>query len=220
MIASKEEVLNELNKFTGDTKAFDAFTANMDIFKCRWFIAENLRDIPIEEILSIVSEKVIKRKRKWYKTKTPDFEDFFRMACISEIKNTWRSKNKKSMKKDEGSEIIESKIIDISNENELYQEKNEIFCDDFIQMLEKEKPDFDGEEFANICYNQLNQEFDKTVFLYMNEGKKENEIAKELEVDVKEIYKSNKRIKRIVRPLLEANLDIKITRNNKVVFSL
>ncbi|MEW6654572.1 MAG: hypothetical protein AB1394_14060 [Bacteroidota bacterium] len=151
-----------------------------------YFYCDTIRTATANDVVNEVITKVITGKRKWDKKKFPKIDYFLRIAILSYIRNeakrkdiTSRSQTINDDKYDwEADPYYTRKCIEEDYKNKLFANETNLLIDRFIKEFEKD----------NLVV--------KILKLYLTGVESQIEIAQKLNVDIKEIYKALKRIRR------------------------
>lgn len=141
--ASREEVITELEKLI--KKKYVVIYGIIDRFIYSRTGNNNVNGYTAKDIVSIacwkfIDEKIPHKRRRWNKTKYPDFEKAFMNACFSLISNEIKKFHRDNREKDYKME--ETKIKD--NNDEMDEEKFE-FSKELEDNMETSETDFDDE---------------------------------------------------------------------------
>lgn len=151
-----------------------------------YFYCDSIRTATANDVVSEVFTKVLTGKRKWDKNKFPQIDNFLRMAILSYIRNEAKRKDVVSK-----SETLNNEEYDWEGDPSYYRKcieedlRNKLFPAESKLLIEKFIKEFNKDELAV-----------KILCLVLKGIDSQIEIAKRLNVDIKEVYKAYKRIRR------------------------
>ena len=151
-----------------------------------YFYCDNIKSATANDVVSEVITKVLAGKRKWDKNKFPQIDNFLRMAILSYIRN--EAKRKDIVSK---SETINNDEYDWEGDPGYYRKcieedfRNKLFAAESNLLIENFIGNFNKDELAV-----------KILRLALAGIDQQTEIAKHLNIDIKEVYKAFKRIRR------------------------
>lgn len=187
-VATKEEVVEALE---AAYKQIPNFNKRLLFFTLKWvkiyFSSPMIRDLTIEDVVQTALTKILTLERKWKKNHFPDIADFIRFAIISFIRNEQKRKEKLTFEDvyDDSSESKEKNFEDLVKQ---------IFTEDIADSYFRET----FEEFYTRCENLLQDDiYASFVFEERMSGIKSNiKIAENLKIEVQDVEKALKRIRR------------------------
>lgn len=174
-------------------KGFHKRLLNYTFGKIRlYFHSNTFRNNDADDVVQTVIKSILSQRRKWYKNKIPDFPKFVRLSILSHIRN-------------------ERKRKDRLEEIDIWDEKGNIKVDNIAAILkEYAREDLadgyfkkDIEKIYEECSRALeNDIYASFVFDELCEGVRSNiEIAGRLKIEVSEVEKAKKRIRRKLEKL-------------------
>jgi len=197
--ASKEEIIVALITCLGKGNNVRQSLSYYSLGLLRYYFGcDNIRGLTSDDVVHNVIEKILGGIRKWDKRKFPELIDFIRVAILSYIRN-----ERKRVDKYEELDLCE----EVENEN--------LSSSDYVRICienDLNTGTLNAECFAELCtklINSLNDDIYASFVLEKRlEGMKSNiQIAEQLGLEVKEVEKTLKRIKRkyteVIKPMRE-----------------
>ena len=191
VIATREEVVGALDTAY---KAQDHFHQRLLYFTLKWvriyFHCSMIREMTAEDVVQTALIKILSMERKWKKNQFPDIGDFVRFVLISFIRNERKRKG----------EIVFDDVFDGEDED-----RERSFEDPVDYVFNGALTDsYCRDNFEDLyakCEDRLKDDiYASFVFEERMRGVKSNmAIAKSLQIEVKDVEKAMKRIKRKLR---------------------
>jgi DNA-directed RNA polymerase specialized sigma24 family protein len=152
-----------------------------------YFFSSTINGESAVEVVQQIIEKVLSLERKWYREKQPDFVNFLRLAIFSYIRNKYKNKEKivfVRMYDDEGREIEEYDKDYVRNC--IHSDLNDVNLQaSYLEFIERLKHFLRRDNTALLILE-----------CELNGTNKHIEIAEILKIDIKEVRKGVKRLRR------------------------
>lgn len=201
--AGKEEVYNEVVKLFPNQQKIRSFVEFTLKLMYKHAGCGRLNDKGADDFFQITHRKILRRIRKWYKSKWPEFRSFFISAIVSEIRN---ERDKIERNKNNGSAII-IPLYDYENkfENSVYDNEQAKDKSNWEFKTEEEKAEDEAEEnYINMILDLFHKDsIERKIVLLRIDGTKSNQkIAEIINEEVSVVENTLKRIKRKINKFL------------------
>ncbi len=186
--ASKEEVAAAFEDCYKNVENFHKRLLNFTLGKIRhYFHSNTFRNNDAEDVVQTVIKSILSQKRKWYKNKIPDFHKFVRFSILSYIRNEWKRKDRleETCIYDEEGNLSAESIIEILKEYAREDLADDSLKKDVELIIEECECELEDDVYASFVFDELNKGLRSNI-----------KIAEKLKIEVSEVEKAKKRIKR------------------------